>query len=230
MDPKLSSLDPKLQDAYNRVMGSSPTGNTPPTPQPSTLNTPDPALAPPISSSPDPVAPQFPNPPSDPPPTMIDGTQNAAPPAFNSPDPASPPPFPTDPAISPTPDPISPPPMVETAPPPAPAIEPSPTPAPTMPEVQSEPTPVPDPAISPSTTEQTVATSSMPSNAIPGVTTTVAFNASNSDKNVGTTPVKKGGLHLMPVIVGIGIVFLLTAYTFVWIILFNVQVPFLPQL
>jgi hypothetical protein len=58
----------------------------------------------------------------------------------------------------------------------------------------------------------------------------MAFNAEDSHKNVGTTPVKKGGMHIMPVVVGLGIVVLLMAYTFVWIMLFNVQVPFLPQL
>jgi hypothetical protein len=68
-----------------------------------------------------------------------------------------------------------------------------------------------------------------PSGPIPGVNSTVAFNATDSHKNVGTTPVKKGGLHMMPVIVGIGIVFLLVAYTFVWVYLFKVDLPFLPS-
>ena len=47
---------------------------------------------------------------------------------------------------------------------------------------------------------------------------------------MGTTTVKKSGMRIMPLAIGFGIVFLLVAYTIVWIMLFNVQIPFLPAL
>lgn len=174
MDPKLSQLDPKLQDAYHRVMGTTPGGN-PPTPQPP--QPPDPAVAPTAPTAPD-LA-----------------TQPA-------PQQAVPPP-PAEPAFTP---------------PPAPPVQ----------EVQSPPPPAaPDPI----PTSLGVSTpSNLPPGSIPGVNSTMAFNADDSHKNVGTTPIKKGGLHIMPVVIGLGIIAALVAYTFVWIILFNVQVPFLPQL
>jgi len=162
MDPKLSNLDPKLQDAYNRVMGSTPNGNNPPVPGQSPAPAQDPA--------------------------------------------AAPPPMPQAPIQPPAPEPTPPPVSAETQ-----AMPPAPT----------EPPKAPDPMPTPTNN---------PSGSIPGVNTTMAFNAEDSHKNVGTTPVKKGGLHMMPLVIGLGILVLLVVYTFVWIILFNVQIPFLPQL
>ena len=163
MDPKLSNLDPKLQDAYNRVMGGTANVNNPPTPgQPPAPPAQDPTAAQPIPQVPSPQPPAAPEP--------------------------TPPPASTE----------------TQAPPPAPA-ETVKTPAP----------PAPNP---------------LPAGSIPGVNATMAFNAEDSHKNVGTTPVKKRGLHLMPLMIGFGILALIVVYTFVWIILFNVQVPFLPQL
>lgn len=94
--------------------------------------------------------------------------------------------------------------------------------------------PAPPPAAEP----QTPTTNADPSKSaqapqsvsIPGVNSTMAFNAEDSHKNVGTTAVKSGGFHAMPIVIGLGIIILLVAYTFVWIMLFNVRVPFLPQL
>ncbi len=164
MDPKLSNLDPKLQDAYHRVMGTSHGGNNPPQ---TTLTPPpqDPAMAPPPAST--------------------DLTSQA----FGQSPQAAPPPAPA---------------QVQEPPPPPTPVEPSRP-------IESAP-------------------SNLPPGSIPGVNSTLAFNSEDSHKNVGTTPTKKKGSHLMPVFVGLGIVALLVVYTFVWIILFNVQVPFLPQL
>ena len=151
MDPKLSNLDPKLQEAYNRVM------NGPAAPPPGQN---------PVGSSPMPAQAPQPNP------------QSQIQPQFQQP-----PPAPAAPAD------------FNTAVP-----QPPPTQQPYSP------------------------------NTIPGINSTVAFNASDNQKNQGTTAVKRGRMHgLMPVLAGIAIVFLLIAYTFVWIILFNVQVPYLPQ-
>lgn len=178
MDPKLSNLDPKLQDAYNRVMGNPSAGvGAPPPPQ-----NPDPALPNPFAQNPvgSPTPPQNP---------------------YTPPAPAAPPP----------------PPQPAYTPPPPPAPEPAPAPPlPPAPEPVAPPAP-------PAPVQNT------PAGSIPGVNSTVAFNAADSGKNVGTTPVKKGGLHMMPVLIGVAIIFLLVAYTFVWIFLFKVQVPFLPS-
>src|SRR3989344_4506461 len=57
MDPKLSNLDPKLKEAYDRVMG----GPTPPSPPPANPN-PEP-VPPPVEPSPPPMSPPPPPPP-----------------------------------------------------------------------------------------------------------------------------------------------------------------------
>lgn len=134
MDPKLSNLDPKLQDAYGRVMNgpsSAPSAGAVPPP-------PAPAQAAPVST---PVAPQTPNP------------------------------------------------------------------APVAPTVAADP----------------------PSPQASTFGSTIAFNANNAGKNQGTTTVKKHGSKIMTIALGFGIIILLVAYTFVWIYVFKVQIPFLPQ-
>lgn len=142
MDPKLSNLDPKLQDAYNRVMSG-------------------PASAPSSGQSP------------------LSGVSGAVPPP--------PAPVPAAPAT----------------PPPPPQ---SPNPSPVQPIATAPPTPQ---------------ASSFGS--------TIAFNANNAGKNQGTTTIKKGGLKIMPIILGLGIIVLLIAYTFVWIYVFKLKIPFLPK-
>lgn len=137
MDPKLSATDPKLQDAYDRVM------NGPATPPGGTV-VPSPAV----------------------PPTQYSPQINAAP-------------------IQP-----------QTPPPPAPAM---PQAAPMSP---ASPSPVGG--------------------------GTIAFNANNPSKNQGAT-VKRGGSKIMTLVLGVGIIVLLVAYTFVWIYVFKLQIPFLPK-
>ncbi|MBI2621784.1 MAG: hypothetical protein HYW63_04050 [Candidatus Levybacteria bacterium] len=139
MDPKLSNLDPKLQDAYNRVMSG-------------------PAAPPPPSGT-------------------VPG--------------AVPPPPPPSPAFPP--------------PPPPPV---SPNPAPVAPPLAAEPAPAPQ-------------ASSFGS--------TLAFNASNAGKNQGTVGVKRGGSKIMSLIILLGVIVFLAGYTVVWIYVFKLQVPYLPQ-
>ena len=136
MDPKLSNLDPKLQDAYNRVMG----GPTPTAPAGGTV---PPPTAPSQPVSPQPAAPQVP------------------------------------------------------------------TPTPVTPTVAADPPAQPQ------------------ASSFGG---TLAFNANNAGKNQGTTVgVKKGGSKIMSLVLALGVIILLIAYTFVWIYVFKLDVPFLPK-
>lgn len=132
MDPKLSGLDPKLREAYERVMNG-------PSPVPSGIN---------------------------------------VPPA----NPAAPPPV-TQPIVTPAP-------------------EPEPVPAPTP---VSPPPPTPVPAAS-----------------------NFAFNANYQTNQGTTTTVKKAGGKMSSVLIILGLVVLLVAYTFVWVYLFKLKIPFLP--
>lgn len=146
MDPKLSNLDPKLKEAYDRVMGG-------------------PANAP-----------AGPNPPGG--------------------------------ASGPTPVGAFPPSPTQQVSPPAPVLSPSFNDAPIQPVTPAEPTPSASPSGS--------------------VGSTIAFNANNAQKNQGTTTIKHEGSKLMPVIMGLGIVVFLLAYTFVWVFVFKLKIPFLP--
>lgn len=84
-------------------------------------------------------------------------------------------------------------------------------------------------------TQQTVAPSeSITPSAAPSVTPTlngtIAFNANDAQKNQGTTTsVKKNGSKFKSIFLGIGILALLVGYTFVWIFVFKLNVPFLPK-
>ena len=159
MDPKLSGLDPKLQDAYNRVM-SGPTAQTTTTPP---------------------------------------GAQTEA----------------------------------VTAPAgttPAPAVGPSPMSVNPQPNTTLGYTGF-DTSSSPAQSYSSAASYATPSVAPPSSmgSSTVSFNAggSTSSQPQGTTAVKKKGSGLMPVLVGILIIFLLAGYTFVWFYIFGVELPFI---
>lgn len=130
MDPKLSGLDPKLREAYERVM-SGPSAN--PVPQ----------------------------------------------------------------GVS-QPNPVTPPPVTPSATTPAPKPESVPAPAPVNP-------PPPAPAAS-----------------------SFAFNANYQTNQSATTTVKKAGGKTSSVLIILGLVVLLAAYTFVWVYLFKLKIPFLP--
>lgn len=58
-------------------------------------------------------------------------------------------------------------------------------------------------------------------------TSTVAFNADNSSLNQGAV-LKKGGSKTSTLVILIGLIILLVAYTFVWIYIFKLKIPFLP--
>jgi hypothetical protein len=179
MDPKLSNLDPKLQDAYNRVMNG--TGGYSAPQQPNQSNqTPPPQQPQQQSPSNSPVPP-----PANPAPgaTSISGFgANTLP---NNPNYANQNPTP----VAPTP--------------------------PTHNNAANN------------LNESIPVGNSAP--IMPNSSSTIAFNAENSSKNIGTTPVKKEGTHMLPFIVGIVILILLVAYAFIWIMIFNVDVPFVPK-
>mgnify|MGYP001592617472 CR=1 FL=1 len=147
MDPKLSNMDPKLKEAYDRVM-SGPTNA-------------------PVAG-----------------PTPLGG------------------------ASGPTPAGVVPPPPTQQVSPPAPVPSPSFNTSPVQPVTPAEP-----------------ALSAGPP---PLASSTIAFNANNAGKNQGTTTVKHGGSKLMPVFMGLGILVFLVAYTFVWVYVFKLKIPFLP--
>ena len=169
MDPKLSNLDPKLKEAYDRVMNG---------PVPS-----------PISTNPPPV-----------PPAPNSVTQGASP----SVNPVQTPPPVSN--FSHNISPIQPPGNFSNSQSPA---------APSFSDGVSNINPTPS---APASINPTSA-----------INSTIAFNASNAGKNQGTTPAKHGGSRsMMPILIGVGIVGLLAAYTFVWVIVFDLKLPFLP--
>lgn len=133
MDPKLSGLDPKLREAYERVMNgpTAPGGSTPPTP----------------NQQPNQEQPQ---------------------------------------ASAQASNPVSP-------------IPPPPAPSPTIASV---------PPIAPSSS--------------------TSFNSGNFQTAQGTTAVKKAGGKMSTILILLGLVILLVAYTFVWVFLFDLKIPFLP--
>lgn len=167
MDPKLSNLDPKLKEAYDRVMNG-------PAPSPVGTNSP---------------VPPAPNP-------VIQGT----PPSINpvqAPSPVS--------NFSHNISPIQPPGSFSNSQSPA-----APSFSGEVPNINQAP---PTQAINPT----------------PAINSTIAFNASNAGKNQGTTPAKHGGSRsMMPILIGLGVIGLLAAYTFVWVIVFDLKLPFLP--
>jgi len=60
----------------------------------------------------------------------------------------------------------------------------------------------------------------------------VAFNAKNIQNSQAATPTsttitKKKGSAILPFLVGIAIIFLLVAYTFMWVMIFGLKLPFI---
>ena len=208
MDPKLSGLDPKLQDAYQRVM------NGPTTPPGGGTNQPQTPLQ--TQTTPkQPVGPQTPN--ASQPQTIVEPagvsqTQHPLPipEQQNQPEPAqNPAPLsqsfnqsndfhPPQPTAPPSPD-------LNSYSPPYSGFN---TSAPQQPQVP-DPTP------------------------LVGASNNVAYNADNTQidqtntQTSTTTVTKKKGSSLLPLIVGLLIIFLLGAYTFVWIMIFDLKIPFI---
>ena len=204
MDPqKLSQLDPKLRDAYQRVMGTplpqvqpaSPRGEpvqaqtplmpTPPTPTPSI---PDPTPAPQPAPQPEPTPP----PAGGPTPTIEEPGAPPQPPEYQPP----------------VPEPTTP------EPPPAiPAPEPAPTPEPAIPQQPPLGTNNFVQMNSEVASAPTVAPPASPNFAAPATASTIA--------------VKKKSM-MMPVMIGAAALVFLAIYTLFWTKLFSLKVPFLP--
>ncbi len=90
--------------------------------------------------------------------------------------------------------------------------------SPPPPEVQ---TPVPEPAPAP-------LVSPTPPLAPAPASNNFAFNSNYQSNQSTTTTVKKAGGKLSSILIILGLVVLLVAYTFVWVYLFKLKIPFLP--
>jgi hypothetical protein len=107
-----------------------------------------------------------------------------------------------------------------------PSVPPPPAPMPAAPTMPQQSTAPMQPAPMPAAPVQPSAVPTQP--AAPMTASTLAFNANNPSKNQGAT-VKRGGSKIMSLVVALGIIILLVVYTFVWIYVFKLQIPFLPQ-
>jgi hypothetical protein len=100
------------------------------------------------------------------------------------------------------------------------------TPTSRQPQTQ---TPLPTPEPPPVQANEPQQVHNAPSEQVPAPaphasSSVIAFNAQTYNKK--SAGVKSGSLT--PVIIGVGIVILLLAYTFVWVKIFNLSIPFLP--
>lgn len=165
MDPKLSNLDPKLKEAYERVMGNS---NTPPTPPPPPVANPNPQATPVIP----------PPPPVEPPPPSPGVPESSSETVHIGP---------TEPS----------------------AMPPSPPPPP-MPETQTS-------------GSETVHIGPAETAVMPPPTPTEAIKPYPSQ--VLKT---ERGSRISPIIIGLLVMVFLISYTFLWVRVFNLKIPFLP--
>ncbi len=115
--------------------------------------------------------------------------------------------------------------------PPPGAVPPPPAPAPFNPVIGAQP-PAPAQFQPQAPVMPAEATAPQPAPVSPAAPSpiggTIAFNANNPGKNQGAT-VKRGGSKIMSLVLGLGVIVLLVAYTFVWIYVFKLQIPFLPK-
>lgn len=59
---------------------------------------------------------------------------------------------------------------------------------------------------------------------------TISYNATSTNSNQGISAVKRGGgSKFSTVFILLGLIVLLVVYTFVWVYVFKLKVPFLPQ-
>lgn len=174
MDPKLSTLDPKLREAYQRVMSgptSAPGVSTPPTPSI------------PVSQGP---AGQTPNSNAGTEPHLLQGN----PPSSFAPAP--------------------------TAPPPPLNLDTMPTPT------QAPPPPAPIPAV----TAQPAASQNPSGFNNSSVTFNASQNLANASQSIA---VKKKSINFFSIFIVLGLMVLLVAYTYIWMWVFKLKIPFLPQ-
>lgn len=198
MDPKQNTqLDPKLQEAYNRVMGTDTSVPHDPT-QPATPPTTTPVTTPPPA---DPGSIQMP----------AASDTPAIPPA--------PPTMPTDPTQS-TPSDNTPPIIPSTPQMPSTQVVPDPTsPTPPTPQVPQE-TPAQPAAPAP----QVPDLPEVPTQEVKKEPETVHFSSTTSLSTSAKSKTK-----ISPIILILGAVIFLVAYALIWIKVFGLQIPFLPQ-
>jgi len=201
MDPqKLAQLDPKLRDAYQRVMGT--TIPEPPA-APSQTQTPSPADKPPAT---DPISTPQPQPQPEP---------NPAPSPIVEPTPITPteepsvPIQPTTPAPEPQPASLTPEPVVE----PQPAVNP---------QSQSIPNPQPQ-----STPAQPASNFVQMNSEVAAAPTAASPNFTAPAPQAQTAAIKKKS-GIMPILFGfVGLIFI-AIYAIFWAKIFNFKLPFLP--
>lgn len=102
----------------------------------------------------------------------------------------------------------------------------SPTP-PTNPQTPAQQTPpAPQAAPTPASVNAPAAPASTPAHPI----SNPSFNSGsfNTAAPTGTTTVKKAGGKMSTILIILGLIVLLIAYTFVWVYLFDLKIPFLP--
>lgn len=230
MDPqKLASLDPKLREAYQRVMGT-------PIPQVQPTSVQDQAPPPPLGGGP---TSSIPDPNPMPPPAEPDSVPTPIPQPEPMPfqTPTTPPPADSGstlvdvPTIEDMPSqPIDPP--VEslipepTIPEPQPSIpQPDPLPA----ESDSVPAGgfIPEPIIPPQQPPMQAANFVQMNSEVSAAPSSVNFAAPVPTAQVQSMNIKKKS-HMMPILMGSVVVVFLVIYTLFWTKIFNFKLPFLP--
>lgn len=189
MDSKLPQLDPKLKEAYDRVLNGQ---------NVSSSQNPDPAARQnPINVAPAQTSPVFqaqqPQAQNQPEPEGLQGVASSQP---NVPNPVETPIQQPQPIMAPieTPGSVGP---IQT-----PQASPQSQPAITTPQSQPNQTPPP----------------------VQNIGGSIAFNAAGATGTV----VKKGKPNIKHILLGLGVVVFLVVYTFLWIFIFKIKLPFLP--
>ncbi|MBI2613245.1 MAG: hypothetical protein HYW62_00515 [Candidatus Levybacteria bacterium] len=203
MDPqKLSQLDPKLREAYQRVMGT-------PVPQPQT-QPPSPAFG---VASPrgEPIQTQTLTPPAG-------GTTPPMPNPTPAPTPMpQPEPIPTQP--------IQPPPAPTNEP--EPISEPQPSIPEPQPAIHPQPEPIPTPDLAIPTQPQASNFVQMNSE-VTASPSSANFSAPQPQPQAQTIAIKKKSGIMIPILFGIAGLIFIVIYTLFWTKIFNFKVPFLP--
>lgn len=200
MDPqKLSSLDPKLRDAYQRVMGTViPKPQSPPEVQTTPPSASEPSIPEPTTTPPQSKSESTPTPTPTPEPIPTPNIEPVAEPQ-------------TPPAVKPEPF-FKEPPVSEPV-----AAEPQPT----IP--QPETAPIPQPA---NPTQPTSNFTQMNSEVSAAPTPTQNFTAPVLQTQ--TAVLKKKGNILMPIMIAITMLVFVVVYALFWARIFNFKLPFLP--
>jgi len=212
MDPqKLSQLDPKLRDAYQRVMGTSvpQPQAVPASPRDEPVQAQTPSMPTPITPTPTPTPQPQPQPEPEPTPTPPPATSDVAPAGAPTPTIEEPPTAPQSPIQPPPSEPQS-----------------IPTPESSMPESQPAIPPIPEPTIPTSPPAQTNNIVQM--NSEVAASPAQNFTTPSAIPQTQAVTIKKKNKILIPVLFGIvGLVFIVI-YTLFWTKIFNFKLPFMP--